>query len=609
MVSVNALPPPLSIGPSAVFSNVDESAQYHHDIPDHDVHLAVALAVSLESSRGAHAAEEANAAGLSANAQGDTAGALRCFCRAFELAPVPRYVLSAANMRLKLGDASGAAAQYAELLHGTTPVGQIPLSVEQTALAERKLAEAEAAMAEAELRQHALIETERWLAALVAAEVRDAATCDATGGVELGRPSIERVIPAQGGMAAFDPFPPAMVGLMDADDAHLAARLAAEEKARAAAELESLAKDERLAAELAAEPLPARSFSGDSQIAAQIASADEEAQAARNAAELGPTFECPICFDALPELAGCRLQRCGCIFCPECLEGHVAARVSEGEVGTETLRCPVQGCAAPLSVGDVHTATWGRGRDELWEKYEKIADERELEALVSGGQARRCPAPTCNYIFIWSQPNDPRAFSCPKCERRYCLACDACEGGVGPAHDGMTCAELVAKIRADEEAAAQHESWRQANDQTDAQFLELMRKELKRGTTKPCPQCGQGITKNGGCHHHLCLHCRCRFCWNCGAFKPGKDQRHVCGTTCTKRSRRWWDERTVVLGGTREGSGGSSSRAPASLRDSEAEVAPAAAQAASAAAREAATAVREVAAATRAEVAHGCNIS
>ena len=138
--------------------------------------------------------------------------------------------------------------------------------------------------------------------------------------------------------------------------------------------------------------------------------------------------------------------------------------MSEGEVGAESLRCPVLTCGAPLSVGDVHAFTWGRGRTDLWERFEKMSDERELEALVTCGHARRCPAPTCNYIFIWSATEDPRAFACPCCESSFCLACDAAGGQVGPAHPGMSCSEFVAKVRADAEAAERLERWKRDNE-------------------------------------------------------------------------------------------------------------------------------------------------
>ena len=88
-----------------------------------------------------------------------------------------------------------------------------------------------------------------------------------------------------------------------------------------------------------------------------------------------------MCFDELPVLGGYRLS-CGHNFCPECLEGHVASKVGEGDVGSESLRCPVPSCAAPLTVGDVHAVTWGRGRTDLWERFEKMSDEREMEVRM-----------------------------------------------------------------------------------------------------------------------------------------------------------------------------------------------------------------------------------
>lgn len=43
---------------------------------------------------------------------------------------------------------------------------------------------------------------------------------------------------------------------------------------------------------------------------------------------------------------------------------------------------------------------------------------------------------------------------------------------------------------------------------------------------KPCPRCGMGLRREGGCHHMLCPECGCSFCWVCGAADVGFG--HLC---------------------------------------------------------------------------------
>ena len=85
------------------------------------------------------AAEEANlvnSQGLQFNARGDALQALQCFYKAAMLCPLQnRYLLSAANMHLKLNEASAAGAIYEWLL-------TLPLADKEVTVAQAKLEEA-----------------------------------------------------------------------------------------------------------------------------------------------------------------------------------------------------------------------------------------------------------------------------------------------------------------------------------------------------------------------------------------------------------------------------------------------------------------------------------
>jgi len=75
---------------------------------------------------------------------------------------------------------------------------------------------------------------------------------------------------------------------------------------------------------------------------------------------------------------------------------------------------------------------------------------------------------------------------------------------------------------------------------------ELLRTELRRGLTKPCPCCKLAITKNGGCHHHVCPACDTKFCWRCGRYNEQTPTRPTCGSTCSRPPRVWWKESDVM---------------------------------------------------------------
>lgn len=304
-------------------------------------------------------------------------------------------------------------------------------------------------------------------------------------------------------------------------------------------------------------PPPLRhSISEDERLAARLQEEADAEGAAREAAERGPTFECPICLtDDVIELAGHRLG-CGHIFCIECLGEHVKVKIADKSVSHDVLTCP--NCVAPIGVDDVHALTWRCGDDETWSKFEAAADDELIETLVRAGGARRCPSQRCNYVFVWAE-GDPRHFACPSCEESFCLACPCLGGGVGPAHPGLSCEEQQAKLEADAEAKRKVEAWRAENAQADDRFKQLLQSEMRAGNTKPCPRCKQAITKNGGCHQHVCSTCKVKFCWNCGGYNALLPSKATCRSSCANRKKTWWNERDLFGSSSTDSSGGAGS--------------------------------------------------
>lgn len=139
-----------------------------------------------------------------------------------------------------------------------------------------------------------------------------------------------------------------------------------------------------------------------------------------------------------------------------------------------------------------------QGRQELAKIVEMI-DVYCLKAYMRAqDDVRSCPTQGCNYIGYIS---DKELASCSNP-----IVCPLCEGS------------WMEK--------AQQQGWQLpsvGNTFTNLKVILL---------TKPCPQCGMQIQKNGGCRHMKCGKCEYELCWDCmGHFKS---YRHDDNNTCAQ---------------------------------------------------------------------------
>jgi len=234
-------------------------------------------------------------------------------------------------------------------------------------------------------------------------------------------------------------------------------------------------------------------------------------------------FKCNICLeDNLDGWKGFSLGKCNHRFCTVCLAGLVKSNTGATTSGTTTnIPCPQVECKETLFLSDIQYIF--QNDPTAWHTFSESISMTMLEnEIAQGGSTRRCPAELCNYTFCYETAvgqNEGTKFTCPQCIASFCLACKANQGLVGPAHEG-SCAERMQQLQQQAEERQKLEDWKRDNSQADARFTELIQRESRQGITKPCPNCKQMITKNGGCDHMNCCKCKHNFHWSKAPLPP-----------------------------------------------------------------------------------------
>ena len=275
------------------------------------------------------------------------------------------------------------------------------------------------------------------------------------------------------------------------------------------------------------------------------------------------SFKCSICLeDDIPIFRGYRIAPCQHLYCRECLHGYITTKLKEKVV--HEIKCLA--CQTKLWQSDIRACTWTLGDVTSWRLYQELATDSYLDTTIAATAAaeaavessltatsplttqssssssstiqfRRCPTNHCNYTFEYTdRPNaiQGQPFSCPLCHQIYCLNCPVVNYQVvndgtassrqvqslpqksrmlvGPGHD-EDCQTVVKQMQESKQRQEKLQEWKQENAQAESRFQELLQREKNTGMTKPCPHCQVPITKNGGCLHMFCTHCRTDFTW------------------------------------------------------------------------------------------------
>lgn len=191
--------------------------------------------------------------------------------------------------------------------------------------------------------------------------------------------------------------------------------------------------------------------------------------------------QCNICLEDLPiefnksSNKNLNYSKCDHTVCKDCLSNYFKHEITENKI---PIKCPGERCEILVEPSFVMNE---------FKENEKLLNKYLYFTLQKNDQISWCPTPDCLYGFMW-EIDDPK-FSCPKCNKSYCLKCK-CEY-----HHGISCNEIEKK----------------ESDKNDIEFIRL----AKLSKFKQCPECKRWIEKQDGCNHMTCI-CKYEFCYICG---------------------------------------------------------------------------------------------
>ena len=263
------------------------------------------------------------------------------------------------------------------------------------------------------------------------------------------------------------------------------------------------------------------------------------------------TYDCGVCLEPKKGASCYKLERCGHVFCRQCLQDFYNNAIKEGDVAT--VRCLDPSCGKDL--GGVRQRKVQRplhprellamGIDETTAR--RYVEMKRKKRLESDKNTIYCPRDHCKHPARSSKyppvpanladypdsdsdtessknkdsgvtydPNDRLAIcENPKCRLAFCRTCyKSWHGPLQRCHP---------------------------RDPTELSAEEKASYDYIAKNTSPCPYCNAATSKTQGCNHMRCYQCDTHFCYLCGDWlDPGNPYQHFnrAGFPCYQRL---WD--------------------------------------------------------------------
>jgi len=224
-----------------------------------------------------------------------------------------------------------------------------------------------------------------------------------------------------------------------------------------------------------------------------------------------------------------------------------------GDGAAAALKCPEPSCRAAATPAEVKALLPA----DLYERYEALQTSTCLAAMQDVKWCPRCEYPAFLVDGDDADADDGNAGAssttalgsvaaavskglrakrearlalCGSCAFSFCCECRLAWHGLAP------CANLATRWR----IADEHGREELRKKYGKAVVEEVESAEWMLQNTKPCPNCGSHVEKNGGCNHITCRHCNFEWCWLCNCkYQPGHYRK---GSGCEQFSQDFFDE-------------------------------------------------------------------
>lgn len=180
---------------------------------------------------------------------------------------------------------------------------------------------------------------------------------------------------------------------------------------------------------------------------------------------------CPICYESKTLL----ILHGSCSFCENCVHSHIISSLQSDSFraySTNCFQCPTIGCLATIPFNQVLVTSVHPSAGLLNEHLTMFYAQQTPDVIC-------CPNSQCKYAGYYTSQH-------AQCQKSF--ICELCQTQI------------------------LHPIIVQTNSKDN--FKGLLTDFVKAFTTKRCPNCKIQITKNGGCNHMLCEHCKTEFNWD-----------------------------------------------------------------------------------------------
>lgn len=207
-----------------------------------------------------------------------------------------------------------------------------------------------------------------------------------------------------------------------------------------------------------------------------------------------PGFSCAICWDAEEDPTVVCLSGCGHTFHTCCLRSYLRNSLGLKSSNALLTTCPQAGCTT-ICDRTVFSHFFADDKAML-DKYSYFRLSSYVEGHPKYRWCPNCQLPVHHPEFVKGAKGGQAAdkshvVQCTGCGEEFCFSCGL------EAHAPATCKQLRLWLQKEQDES-ETANWVSAN-------------------TKPCPQCGSTIEKNGGCNHMVCQQCKHEWCWICEA--------------------------------------------------------------------------------------------